>query len=101
MPSCGIPICIQPDWERGSTRSSRFLRIATGIAQVEAVMFWRIAPFWIQLVGAFAVDAPGASAAAATGNPWQREMFLKMLLDNHATAEKAPPLRIADAGARP
>jgi endoglucanase len=52
------------------------------------------------LIGTLAVDGLASSALSATSNPLQLAMFLKMPQNDNAVAEKAGPVRIADAGAR-
>jgi endoglucanase len=60
-------------------------------------MFYRIELCGIVLIALFATDDSATLAMSAAGNQHQRDIFLKIPLRN----EKAAPIQIADASARP
>jgi hypothetical protein len=60
-------------------------------------MFHKIAFCGFALIGLFAADDSAAVAMSPASNPRQRDIFLKIPLKD----QKAAPIRIADAGARP
>ena len=66
-------------------------------SRAERTMFYKIASCGIVLIGLFAADNSAAIAMSPAGNPRQRDISLKRLLND----EKAALIKIADAGARP
>jgi hypothetical protein len=60
-------------------------------------MLYRIASYGIVLIGLFVADNAAAVAMLPASNPRNRDIFLKMPLKD----QKAAPIQIADAGARP
>ena len=64
-------------------------------------MVCRIAFLSIVLSGVFAAGPSAAGGISPIGNPQLLAAFLEMQLGNSAIDEKAPLMRVADAGARP